>query len=390
MNSLERLKAAISHQEPDHVPYDLGGTTVTSISGKAFENAMAFRGLPTYFDESKTVDVISNIIIPPDQILEKLHVSTKRVGIERTLELSNRLEVTGTLSQFTDQYNCLWAFDSKSDHYFNQKTFPLDHFTTIREAADNLELPDFKHLREHIFALFDLQLDTLGTYGWIADRCCAGLTEMAFRFRGYSQFYLDLAMDGAGARMLLEKIAEHKIAYWEVVGDYILDRGLEEHIPVIAEADDLGVQNGLLVSKKMMDEIIFPPMSHYLKSIKAKMPWVKIFFHCCGSIKQLLPDFIDMGIDILNPIQYSAKDMDLAELKKEFGKELTFWGGGLDTQTLLASGTPAEVEAEVKRTIDILAPGGGFVFVPVHNILENVAPENFWAMWDAWNTHGKY
>jgi len=390
MNSLERIKAAISHQEPDHVPYDLCGTTVTSISDKAFQNAMASRGLSTYFDESQTVDVISNIIIPPNQILEELQVDTKRVGIERTLDLDNILEVDGTLSSFTDQYNCLWAFDSKSDHYFNQKTFPLAHCTTIKEAADKLELPDFNNQREHIYTLFDAQLKTLGTSAWIADRCCAGLTEMAFRFRGYQNFYLDLAMDGASARKLLEKIADHKIAYWEVVGDYILERGLEDHIPVIAEADDLGVQNGLLVSKKMMDEIIFPQMNRYLKAIKAKMPWVKIFFHCCGSIKPILPNFIEMGIDILNPIQYAAKDMDLAELKKEFGEELTFWGGGIDTQTVLASGTPQEVEVEVKRTIDILAPGGGFVFVPVHNILENVTPENFWAMWDAWNSYGKY
>lgn len=390
MDSLERLKAAISHQESDHVPYDLAGTTVTSISGEAFKNAMAFRGLPTNFNESQTVDVISNIIIPPDQILKKLHVDTRRVGIERTLNLANIIEVNGTLSQFTDQYDCLWAFDSKSDHYFNQKESPFEQCSTIKEAADKLDLPDFNHLRDHIFTLFDSQLETLGTSAWIADRCCAGLSEMAFRFRGYQHFYLDLAKDGASARRMLEKIADHKIAYWEVVGDYILSRGLEDHIPVIAEADDLGVQNSLLVSKKMMDEIIFPPLARLLKAIKTKMPWVKIFFHCCGSIKPLIPDFIEMGIDILNPVQYTAKNMDLAELKKEFGKELTFWGGGLDTQTVLSSGTPAEVEAEVKRTIDILAPGGGFVFVPVHNILADVSPENFWAMWDAWHTHGKY
>lgn len=390
MNSLERIKAAISHQEADHVPYDLGGTTVTSISDEAFEKAMNFRGLPADYDNSKTVDIVQSIIIPPDSILEKLKIDTKRVGIERTLDLEKRMKVTGTLSEFNDQYNCLWAFDSASDHYFNQKSFPLSHFTTIKEAVETLQLSDFKEHREHIYSLFDSQIDSVGTHAWIADRSCAGLTEMAFRFRGYQHFYLDLAMDGVSARNLLEKIADHKIAYWEVVGDYIIDRGLQEHIPIVAECDDLGAQNGLLVSKKMMDEIIFPPMSRVLKAIKKKMPWVKIFFHCCGSIRPLLPDFIEMGIDILNPVQYVAKDMDLAVLKKEFGKELTFWGGGVDTQNVLSSGTPQEVEDEVKRNIDILAPGGGFVFVPVHNVLADVSPENFWAMWDAWDKHGKY
>jgi uroporphyrinogen decarboxylase len=165
---------------------------------------------------------------------------------------------------------------------------------------------------------------------------------------------------------------------------------LQEHVPIISECDDLGAQNGLLISKKMMDEIVFPPMSRMLSAIKKKMPWVKIFFHCCGSIRPLLPDFVEMGIDILNPIQYVAKDMELAVIKKEFGKELTFWGGGVDTQTVLSSGTPQQVEDEVKRNIDILAPGGGFVFVPVHNVLADVSPENFWAMWDAWDIYGKY
>ena len=205
MNSLERIKATISHQEPDHVPYDLGGTTVTSISGEAFEKAMAFRGLPTDYDDTKTVDLISNIIIPPNSILERLKVDTRRVGIERTLDLKNRMKVNGTLSEFTDQYNCLWAFNSESDHYFNQKTFPLSHCTTIKDAVDALELPDFNHLRQHIYTLFDSQIDSVGTHAWIADRCCAGLTEMAFRFREYQNFYLDLAMDGVNARNFLEK-----------------------------------------------------------------------------------------------------------------------------------------------------------------------------------------
>ncbi len=349
---------------------------------------MAFRGLPTDYDDSKTVDLISKIIIPPNSILEKLKVDTRRAGIERTLDLKNRMKVNAKLSEFTDQYDCLWAFNSDSDHYFNQKTFPLSHCTTIKEAAESLKLPDFNHLRQYIYSLFDSQINTIGTHAWIADRCCAGLTEMAFRFREYQNFYLDLAMDGVNARNFLEKIADHKIAYWEVVGDYIIDRGLQEHVPIISECDDLGAQNGLLISKKMMDEIVFPPMSRMLKAIKKKMGWVKIFFHCCGSIRPLLPDFVEMGIDILNPVQYVAKDMDLAALKKEFGKELTFWGGGVDTQTVLSTGTPQQVKDEVKRTIDILAPGGGFVFAPVHNILADVSPENFWAMWDAWDRHG--
>jgi uroporphyrinogen decarboxylase len=131
-------------------------------------------------------------------------------------------------------------------------------------------------------------------------------------------------------------------------------------------------------------------MRRYLAFIKKRLPWAKIFFHSCGAIRELLPDFIEMGIDILNPVQYAAAGMDLPGLKKDFGRDLVFWGGGVDTQNILAKGTPRQVADEVKRTLDILAPGGGFVFTPVHNIREDVAPENFWAMWDAWERYGVY
>jgi uroporphyrinogen decarboxylase len=208
--------------------------------------------------------------------------------------------------------------------------------------------------------------------------------------RGYENFYLDMALSPGAVLTFLEKIADHKIAYWNIFGDYIIERNLQQHIPIISECDDLGSQDSLLVSEEMLKNLVFPPMRRLLKFIKKKMPWVKIFFHCCGSIRPILPAFIEMGIDILNPIQYAAKDMELAALKHDFGSDLVFWGGGVDTQGILATGTPEKVRDEVKKNLDILAPGGGFVFAPVHNILEDVPPENFWAMWETWETYGKY
>ena len=112
--------------------------------------------------------------------------------------------------------------------------------------------------------------------------------------------------------------------------------------------------------------------------------------HSCGAIREILPDLIEAGLDILNPVQFTAAGMDLKELKRDFGDVLTFWGGGVDTQSVLNHGTPELVADEVKRIIDILAPGGGFVFAPVHNIQDDVSPENFWAMWDTLQKYGKY
>ena len=114
------------------------------------------------------------------------------------------------------------------------------------------------------------------------------------------------------------------------------------------------------------------------------------FMHTCGSVRPILPDLIEAGLDIYNPVQFTAKDMDLKELKQEFGKDLVFWGGGIDTQSTLCKGTPDEVRDEVKRILDIMAPGGGFVFAPVHNIQDDVSGANFWAMWDTLMEYGKY
>ena len=112
--------------------------------------------------------------------------------------------------------------------------------------------------------------------------------------------------------------------------------------------------------------------------------------HSCGAIREILPDLIEASLDILNPVQFTASGMNLKELKRDFGDVLTFWGGGVDTQSTLNNGTPQQVADEVRRIIDTLAPGGGFVFAPVHNIQDDVSPENFWAMWDTLQEYGKY
>jgi len=124
--------------------------------------------------------------------------------------------------------------------------------------------------------------------------------------------------------------------------------------------------------------------------IKQKAPQVKILFHSCGSVYDLIGDLIEVGVDILNPVQVSAAKMDTARLKKEFGHAITFWGGGVDTQRVLPYGTPQEVRDEVKRRIDDLAPGGGFVFAAVHSIQEDVPPENIMAMWETLQEYGVY
>ena len=196
-------------------------------------------------------------------------------------------------------------------------------------------------------------------------------------------------VDPAGVEALLNVIVEDKLRYWDVVIDWALETGNAPMISVISEADDLGTQTSTIMDPAQIRKMIIPRFETIFAHVKKRLPHVKVFMHSCGAIRPLIPDLIEAGIDILNPVQFTAAGMGLEGLKRDFGDVLTFWGGGVDTQSTLNHGTPQEVADEVKRIIDILAPGGGFVFAPVHNVQDDVPPANFWAMWDALQEYGK-
>ena len=206
---------------------------------------------------------------------------------------------------------------------------------------------------------------------------CGGLSEGLFKMRGFEDGYMDLAAEPGRARQVMERILEIKLAYW--------DRALRELgdlVDIVGEADDLGGQDRTLFSPATYRAIVKPLQRELFSFIRARTT-ARIFLHSCGAIRELIPDLIEIGVDILNPVQVSATGMDGGELKREFGRDLTFWGGGVDTQRVLGGGTPAEVRAEVLRRVDDLRAGGGFVFAAVHNIQPNVPAENILAMWAA-------
>jgi uroporphyrinogen decarboxylase len=193
-----------------------------------------------------------------------------------------------------------------------------------------------------------------------------------------------LKPDVAGA--LFDRIEEFQVQLWtntlEAVG---------ENVDICLHSDDLGMQNNPFMSPDMYRSLLKPHhtelFGHIKKSAKKD---VKMLLHSCGSVRKLIPDLIEAGIDALNPVQVSAEGMDTVELKKEFGSELSFWGGGVDTQRILPTGSASEVKDEVKRRIDDLAPGGGFVFAVVHNVQPDVPPENLRAMIEAFREHCNY
>jgi corrinoid protein of di/trimethylamine methyltransferase len=212
----------------------------------------------------------------------------------------------------------------------------------------------------------------------------AGYVELTAWTRGFAKFYPDLVTNLDWMTYLMDTLIDLKLAYWEValplVGDYA---------DVVQEADDLAGQFGLLISPDIYRRVIKPRHKKIMDFIKARSK-AKIFFHCCGALREIIPDLIEIGVDIINPVQVSAAGMESSALKRDFGKDITFWGGLVDTQHVFTNATPAEVRQEVRRRIDDFGPGGGFVAAAVHNIQANVPPENIMAMWETLQEYGSY
>jgi uroporphyrinogen decarboxylase len=268
--------------------------------------------------------------------------------------------------------------------YFNGVFRPLAEATTVAEieafvdALPNISDEELAWLRSEAQRLYETtDKAIMGHFG-------GNILEAAQGLRGWGQFMIDMAGNPKLAQALTQKLADRWVAnlsrYLGAVGDYI---------QIIQMGDDLGTQSGPQMSPRMYRQIIKPAHRQVYEYVKTHSD-VYIFLHTCGSIYKLIPDLIDAGVDILNPVQISAADMDPARLKREFGQDVTFWGGGANTQHVLPNATPDEVRQHVRELIEIFAPGGGYVFCQVHNIQANVPPENVVAMFEAALEFGRY
>jgi uroporphyrinogen decarboxylase len=389
MTSRERIDCALRHREPDRIPYDLAGTTVTGITRNAYLKAVQFRGLTPEIGDGG-VDPIQQIVTPSEKNLVFLKSDTRRIGARRLTDHQDNKRVAGNTIEVTDFYGCGWRFEQGRDLYFNLVSSPLAGAASLSGAKHLFPRKNWANYAVAVRGALEEQIDAAGSFCIIADRNTAGLTENSVRIRGYENWFVDTVLDPGGVEALLDVIVEDKLCYWDIVIDWALETGNAPKISVISEADDLGTQTSTIMDPGQIRKMIIPRFKAIFAHLKKRLPHVKIFMHSCGAIRGLIPDLVEAGMDILNPVQFTAAGMDLAGLKRDFGGVLTFWGGGVDTQSTLNHGTPQQVADEVKRIIDILAPGGGFVFAPVHNVQEDVPPANFWAMWDTMQEHGKY
>jgi len=389
MNSRERIQTALNHMEPDRIPYDLAGTTVTAITRNAYLRAMEHRGLSMEIGDDE-IDPIQQIITPSLENLIFLKSDTRRIGAQRITDYHNTKRDNGHTIAVTDFYGSNWEFEKGHDIYFHMIDSPIEKVDSLSGSLHLLPQTDWDSYIKILRQNLNEQIGKVGNFAGIADRNTAGLTENSLRIRGYENWFMDTMIDPDGVESLFDRIVEDKLRYWDAIIDWAIETGNESKIQVIAEADDLGSQATTIIDPDILRQMVIPRFKTIFTHVKKRLPHVKTFMHSCGAIREILPDLIEAGLDILNPVQFTASGMNLKELKRDFGDVLTFWGGGVDTQSTLNNGTPQQVADEVKRIIDTLAPGGGFVFAPVHNIQDDVSPENFWAMWDTLQEYSKY
>ena len=385
MNSRERVLTALNHREPDRVPFDMGGTVLTGINVKAYTALRDYLGLPRI--EPTIVDVVQQLAQVDDDVLDRLGVDVKNIAPRCSASYQIEIKETkdGNYTYFYDEYGIGWRMPRAGSLYYDMFDHPLKG--NIDESnVDCYVLPDpkdparFVGLREAAERVIKEEQRAL-----VVGNLSAGIFEMYLWTRGFTDGYADFIGRPALSQKIIHRFMDIQLAYWEKMFDV-----LGNMIDVVQLADDFAGQNDMLISPSSYRRYLKPLHKELFDFIRSRSS-AKIFLHSCGSIRKVIPDLIEIGLDIINPVQVNAAGMDSAELKREYGKDLTFWGGGVDTQRVFDENhTPEEVREDVKRRITDLMPGGEFVYAAVHNILGNVPPENIMAMWETLQEYGTY
>jgi uroporphyrinogen decarboxylase len=382
VKSLDRILTTLQHKEPDRVPFDMGSSFVTGITKTAYLNLAHYLGFegeaPVFFD------TVQQLSYPEEKMMKRLQIDTRGL-VPDIVRKNPDIEVLPDNGKaFTDEWGIRWKMPN-GGFYFDVVESPLAGDITEKDV-ERFKWPDptlpslFDGLAEKAKKYYE------DGYAVMLESFGSGIFEMSCRIRGYEQFYLDLAMNPLLACKIMDRFLELKLQFYKEAAQRV-----GQYIQFIREGDDIGSQQSLLISPKMYLDYIKPRHRELFKAQKEIFPQpFYTFFHSDGAIYSIIPDFIEIGIDILNPVQITDEGTTLTKLKKEFGKDLTFWGGGIDTQHILPNAGPEKVKEEVKKNIEALAPGGGFIFNTVHNIQNDVPPENIIAMYEALMEYGRY
>ena len=355
---------------------------VTGIHIHAYRRFREALGLPPR--EVQIGNLNQQLAVVDDDVVDLLGVDVKGVapGAPSTFQLEIR--DTEHCTYFYDELGIGWQKPKERGLYYDLLESPLSGDIT-EETIERHPWPDptdpsrYVGLREAARRIAEEEKRAV-----VVANMLAGFVETCPWLLGFEQYFLDLAANHLLLGKLMDKLIEIKAACWERTL-----REVGEYADVIVEAEDFAGQDRLLMSPKTWRKLIKPRLQEFYGWLH-QQTGAKLFLHSCGAVREVIPDLIEVGVDILNPIQVSAVGMDSAELKREFGKDLVFWGGGVDTQRVLGTGSPDEVRAEVRRRLRDFMPGGGFVFATVHNIQPNVPPENLLAMFETVREYGTY
>jgi len=392
MNSRDRLLLSINHKQPDKVPIDLGSSTVTGIS------AIAYNNLKKYLKIERTTrvfDVVQQLANVDMEIIDLFGVDALDIN-RLSVENNDWYEVTladGSKAEYPTWFRPIKADDGSwytidedgtvlskmpvGASFFDQMYFPYENgypenFNNLKDALKKISWVVHSHasnlnvteLREKLLKLKKSTNKALVMSGGVK------LLELGFFIRRMDNFLMDLMIEQEKLSEMLDILVDMHLAGLEkkcqTVGDIV---------DVIRFGDDLGMTSGPFMDLDTFRKLLKPRYKILCDYVK-KHSNMKIFLHSCGSIKQFIPDLIEVGFDIINPVQSNCYQMDLLTLKNEFGRDITFWGGGVDTASVINRATPQEVRKDVLTRCEILSKDGGFIFAPIHNILSEVPPQN--------------
>ena len=382
MTSRERLLTALDHRQPDRVPIDLGGNQ-TGIHKFAYEKLLARLGLN---EEIVIMDLVQQLAKPSEAVLQRLRVDTRYIWAGGAASFKGgvvKRERNGHVwNDFTDEFGITWSMPEEHPYYFDISHSPLAGLTLLQIKDYPFPKGDdpsrFKGLRDRALAI---KRET--PYAVVS-----GISGVVYEFCWYLRGLENLFADMIEQPEVFEAILDRTLKFWMDWFRLFLDEA-GDVVDVIMIGDDLAGQGGPLFSPRIYRAIVKPRHKRLVQYIKSRTR-AKLWYHSCGSIVTYLPDLLDNGIDIFNPVQISAKDMDPAMLKARFGDKVVFWGGGVDSQHVLPRGTPEQVRENVRANLEAFKPGGGYVFNNVHNIQADVPPANVLAMYDAAHEFGKY
>ena len=365
MTHRERVLAALEHRQPDRVPKDLGSARVTGMVKSSYEKLCAYLG---FGKPGAVVDRMQQVVAMDEEVLRFFDVDIRAV--------SPGLPDRGGDTELGDnRYADEWGVVRRQPpgcHYYELEHSPLAGDITAQDIVrhpwpDPADPGRFRGLREQARRMRD-ETDFAIMYN--ARFHPVHLTQY---LRGFEDWYLDLGANHELFTCLMEAVTGILIEWNRLA---LCELG--EYVDLVSFGDDVGTQDRAVCALPVYRRLIRPAHERFVRLVREHSK-AKIFYHTCGSVYAYLPDFIDMGIDALNPVQVTARNMEPEKLKREFGDRISFWGG-IDSQHILPRGTPDEVRAEAQRMSELMGRNGGYVLAAVHNIQPDVPPENVCAL----------